>query len=149
MRNGAGEEFAGYEFIWPLGSKSVLLKDGTNLILNGKPTYAVTESSYTLCVVNGDPGNRFCFKRVPSRLVLRRLLKSGRAPVGALPRQKHCSCDSPTRMGDLVANEGLLSIFRPRKQTVHTRPLTLPKECFPRVVIGFVGLDPGWLSVGL
>lgn len=62
-RNGAGQEFAGVEFIWPSGSKTVLVKDGTNLTLNGKPAYAVPEGSYTLCVVNGDTGNRFCFNK--------------------------------------------------------------------------------------
>ncbi|MBW3097142.1 hypothetical protein KY465_07605 [Pseudohoeflea sp. DP4N28-3] len=62
-RNGSGDDIGGYEFIWPSGSKTVLLKDGTNLTLNGKPAYAVPLASYTLCVVNGETGNRFCFNK--------------------------------------------------------------------------------------
>lgn len=62
-RNGAGKEIGGYEFIWPSGSKTVLLRDGTKLSLNGKPAYAVPQANYTLCVVNGESGNRFCFSK--------------------------------------------------------------------------------------
>lgn len=54
---------AGFEFIWPSGSKTILVKDGANLTLNGKPAYAVPESSYSVFVVNGDTGNRFCFNK--------------------------------------------------------------------------------------
>lgn len=58
----SGKRFEGLEFIWPSGSKTVLLKNGDNFILNGEPAFAMPDTNYTFCFVNSQTKNRFCFK---------------------------------------------------------------------------------------
>lgn len=61
-RNASGKPIGGLEFLWPSGSKTILLKDGTSLTINGKPAFAAPHDAYTLCVINSETRNRFCYK---------------------------------------------------------------------------------------
>ncbi|MDW9542649.1 hypothetical protein GOA55_10460 [Sinorhizobium meliloti] len=51
-----------YEFIWPTGNKTILARDGDFFTINGKPSIPYTEDGYTLCALNSETRNRFCFK---------------------------------------------------------------------------------------
>jgi len=51
-----------YEFVWPTGNKTVLARDGDLFSINGKPSIPYTEDGYTLCALNSETRNRFCFK---------------------------------------------------------------------------------------
>ncbi|QQF02457.1 hypothetical protein JFX10_02100 (plasmid) [Sinorhizobium meliloti] len=51
-----------YEFVWPTGNKTILARDGDFFSINGKPSIPYTEDGYTLCALNSETRNRFCFK---------------------------------------------------------------------------------------
>ena len=51
-----------YEFVWPTGNKTILARDGDFLTINGKPSIPYADDGYTLCALNSETRNRFCFK---------------------------------------------------------------------------------------
>jgi len=51
-----------YEFTWPTGNKTILLRDGDNFSVNGKPAFLIADDKYTLCAINMETKNKFCFK---------------------------------------------------------------------------------------
>lgn len=51
-----------YEFVWPTGNKTIVARDGDLFSINGKPSVPYQEDGYTLCVLNTESRNRFCFK---------------------------------------------------------------------------------------
>lgn len=58
----AGKRADRYEFTWPTGNRTILLRDGDNFTVNGKPAFLSADDKYTLCAVNMESKNRFCFK---------------------------------------------------------------------------------------
>jgi hypothetical protein len=51
-----------YEFVWPTGNRTILARDGDLFSINGKPSIPYSEDGYTLCALNSETKNRFCFK---------------------------------------------------------------------------------------
>jgi hypothetical protein len=51
-----------YEFIWPTGNKTILARDGDFFTINGTPSIPYADDDYTLCALNSETRNRFCFK---------------------------------------------------------------------------------------
>lgn len=51
-----------YEFLWPTGNKTILARDGELFTINGKPSIPYNDDRYTLCALNSETRNRFCFK---------------------------------------------------------------------------------------
>jgi hypothetical protein len=51
-----------YEFVWPTGNKTIILRDGDTFSVNGKPALPEINENYTFCVINTQSKNRFCFK---------------------------------------------------------------------------------------
>lgn len=51
-----------YEFVWPTGNRTILARDGELFSINGKPSIPYSEDGYTLCALNSETKNRFCFK---------------------------------------------------------------------------------------
>ncbi len=54
--------FDRYEFLWPTGNKTILARDGDFFTINGKPSIPYSDDGYTLCALNSETRNRFCFK---------------------------------------------------------------------------------------
>jgi len=51
-----------YEFIWPTGNKTIISRRGDEFSINGNPALLVSDDKYTLCAINTQTKNRFCFK---------------------------------------------------------------------------------------
>lgn len=58
----AGKRADRFEFTWPTGNKTIVMRDGDNFSVNGKPAFLFPDERYTLCAVNTESKNRFCFK---------------------------------------------------------------------------------------
>lgn len=51
-----------YEFLWPTGNKTILARDGELFTINGKPSIPYSDGDFTLCALNSETRNRFCFR---------------------------------------------------------------------------------------
>jgi hypothetical protein len=58
----AGKRADRYDFTWPTGNKTIIIRDGEAFSINGKSARVVADDKFSFCVINTESRNRFCFK---------------------------------------------------------------------------------------
>lgn len=91
----AGKRADRFEFTWPTGNKTIVMRDGDNVSVNGKPAFLVPDDKYTFCAVNTESEKGFALNiRAQART---------RTSISADPQPQHCwtaGCPAPRGASD-------------------------------------------------
>ena len=58
----AGKRADRYDFTWPTGNKTIIIRDGEAFSINGKSARVVADDKFSFGVINTESRSRFCFK---------------------------------------------------------------------------------------